>query len=258
MLLIEQSQVDALKQTLSARFELQMLEHVQTYFPNHCRIAGNQAIKQLVTHGMVQAQSYGFVTQRDCCLYLTSMFMLGTHFDVDPMYPWVTAYMDPESSDQHSDRACELADKSLAFLQSYAGKERRYINKCMLYLHAKPNNLVLTFKHELHAYEAQIVQHLKDVFPNKVAIIGEHEISQLISNGLLMATKYGISESIGQSLLTTMMLLLGSSIDNDPFIPWVKEILNDKSIDSQSVRVSTLQDRCIYFIEQWLSKPNVV
>lgn len=269
MLLIEQSQIDALKRVPIARFEQQMCEHVHTYFPNHCRIAGDQAVKILVSHATVQAQSYGFITQRDCCLYLTSMFMLGTHFDIDPMYPWVAAYLNSTNVDEDfapdseqalepiADRGGALADKSLAFLQEYAGKERRHINRCILYLHNNPNNMIAPTNNNSQTFEHLMLEHLSTVFPSKVEAFGEPLINLLIENGCEMALKYGLTETAGKSLLITMMLLLGSAIDNDPFIPWVKEILNDENIHSQTIRVTTLQARMTDFIEQWLVRPDI-
>lgn len=257
MLQISQSQMNVFKQIPLASFELQMVEHANKYFPNHCRVAGDEAVIARIHHATCQAQAYGFITQRDCCLYVTTMFMLGTHFDTDPMYNWVSTFLEPELEESDIDRAVELAETSQAFLQKCIGKENRDINRCFINLQSDASNIIRLFEDENIVYEQVIAEQLFAVFPTKAQLLGEHAINQLISDGLAMAATYGLTESPSKALLTIMMFLLGSSIDDDPFVPWVKSMLNDETIKSEHQRVQALQARCMGFIEQWMTKPAV-
>ena len=87
MLIIRKEQMNSLKQLPSKAFEDSMVEHVREFFPNHYRVAGEPAVREVIKYGIVQTQKYDFTSERNVCLYITVMFMLGSNFDSDIFFP---------------------------------------------------------------------------------------------------------------------------------------------------------------------------
>ena len=76
------------EQAALKRFEDEMLEHIKTYFPNHWRIIGETQLRKVIQYSVSQAEQYGLTTQREVCLYLNLMLLLGSDFDTDVQLPW--------------------------------------------------------------------------------------------------------------------------------------------------------------------------
>ena len=70
MLRIRSQQVQTFEQAALAAFELRMVDHLRTYFPWHYRIWGPETTRRVVQYGCKKAQTYGFTTERNICLYL--------------------------------------------------------------------------------------------------------------------------------------------------------------------------------------------
>ena len=87
MLSIRPEQMAAFEQAALKRFEDEMLAHIKTYFPNHWRIIGEAQLRKVIQYSVSQAEQYGLTTQREVCLYLNLMLLLGSDFDTDIQLP---------------------------------------------------------------------------------------------------------------------------------------------------------------------------
>ena len=254
MLNLRNEQIEALKSVPLKQFEVEMVAHVKKFFPNHFRIAGEPVIYDIVRLGISKAREYDFTTQRNVCLYITVMIMLGSYFDEDPMYWWMQPDLDVSSNESPSDRAAQMADKALEFQRQIAGNENRDMNRAFLILKNNPSVIVEDFPAGSE-YEKDMIVRLSDIFPKKAAIIGESSMHQLINEGLVKAAMYGITSKRGQSLITVMMFILGTAIDKEPFLPWVAAILKDPTLPNEAARIDKLYSAALSFLDEWLEKP---
>src|SRR6266849_10193118 len=98
---IRPHQADTFSNTALQKFEDEMLEHLQKFSPQHCKVAGEPAVREVIRKGIETAGKYGFTNRGPLRFYIELMFMFGSYFDSDPQYPWAgTVLKDPEVIDQ--------------------------------------------------------------------------------------------------------------------------------------------------------------
>ena len=251
MVTIRKEQMDAFEKAGLENFEDSMVDHVQKYFPNHYRIAGEPVIRDVVRYGIDQAKQYEFTSERDVCLYLTVMFMLGSNFDSDFMYPWARNILEGITPDP-SERAVEIADKALDFMKKIGGPESRYINRAFLSLRKELPELMENQKFD--EFDQYMKVKLKNIYPKKYEILGEDIIDRLINDGVGTASKYNIRAKSGYALYIGIMFFMGNAIDKEPFLPWISAILNDKSIAEHGSPEDRLYNESVVFLEKWSEK----
>ena len=77
---------------------------------------------------MQESRQYGFVTERDICLYLTLVATLGGNFDSDPQLPWAKTMLTDSTVREPSIRIDRLTDHAMEFLDRTVGKKDHYLN----------------------------------------------------------------------------------------------------------------------------------
>ena len=105
MLILRNEQMRAFDADRRRRFEQQMFEHARRYFPERCRMLGDEQTREWILHGIDRSGSYGIVSDRDVCKYIDVMFVYGREFDVDPQCRWAPKILGP----QHTDPARKAA-----------------------------------------------------------------------------------------------------------------------------------------------------
>jgi hypothetical protein len=254
MLVIRSDQIKVLEDSQLKRFEDSMVVHVRTYFPNHFRIGGEPTIRNIIRHGIQSAEQYGFRSERDVCLYITVMFMLGTHFDKDSLFPWTTAILTARPGDNPSVRAGRLADTALEYEVQIAGPENRHMNRAFLslrrdYPHLLAGTLPAAFAPAIH-------DRLYTLFPQKYDALGPPLMEHMVQDGMRAAEHYGIRSTQGQLLYIVMMYFLGTRFDIEPFVPWAQATLQDASLPDEETRIARLHKEGGTFLEKWFEKPT--
>jgi hypothetical protein len=69
--------------------EDELFTDVKRFFKERHAFLGDAQTRVAVRHGIERANSYGFTSLRGFALYVTLAFVLGSHFDRNPLYPWV-------------------------------------------------------------------------------------------------------------------------------------------------------------------------
>lgn len=85
MLVIRQSQMDALGEPRRESFARRTGDHLRANFPE-CAAMPVEALRAFVDHGVARAASYGIEVERDVCKFLNLMAVFGRNFDVE--LPW--------------------------------------------------------------------------------------------------------------------------------------------------------------------------
>jgi len=253
MLKIREEQMTTFRAAAFRRFEDSMVEHVKEFFPNHCRIAGEPIVRNVIQYGIERSQTYDFTTERNMCLYITVMFMLGSNFDADFFFPWASEILKDKSEADPSLRADKLADTALGFMKRIAGENNADINRAFLTLRKEHTQIISqATTGDFRTYTKDLLQRL---FHRKYIALGDRTIDRLIDEGRKTGADYGITSGNGQLLLTVLMFFLGSACDRDPFLPWIKGILTDPTTEDQSKKVKRLYEESINYMEKWLAKP---
>ena len=235
------------------RFEDDMVEHVKEFFPNHYRIAGEPVIRNVIQYGIERSQIYDFTTERNMCLYITVMFMLGSNFDTDFFFPWATEILKDKSEANPSVRADKLADVALDFMKRIAGENNADINRAFLTLRKELTQIISqdpTGNFAIHTKDL-----LQRLYHRKYTVLGDRTIDRLVNVGRKTAADYGIASGNGQILLIVLMFFLGSACDREPFMPWIKDVLTDPAMEDQDKKVKRLYEDSVKHMEKWLTKP---
>lgn len=77
---------------------------------------GETAMRALIAHAMATAGSFGISSGRGLTVYATLMFMLGSGFASDPMYPWAGRVLRDERLAGESARVSELHREAISYL----------------------------------------------------------------------------------------------------------------------------------------------
>jgi len=253
MLKIRKEQMATFRTAAFRRFEDDMVEHVKEFFPNHYRIAGEPIIRNVIQYGIERSQIYDFTTERNMCLYITVMFMLGSNFDTDFFFPWAPEILKDKSEADPSVHADKLADTALDFMKRIAGENNEDMNRAFLTLRKELSQIFSqtpTGNFAIHAKDL-----LQRLYHRKYTVLGDRTIDRLVNVGRKTAADYGITSGNGQILLIVLMFFLGSACDREPFLPWMKDILTDPAMEDQDKKVKRLYEESVNYMEKRLTKP---
>jgi len=82
---------------------------------------GAEAMRQLITHAMSSAGTFGITSGRGLTVYTTLMFMLGSGFASDPMYPWAGPVLSDDLLPDESARVDQLHREAISYLNESLG-----------------------------------------------------------------------------------------------------------------------------------------
>jgi len=253
MLHIRKEQMTTFRTAAFRRFEDDMVEHVKEFFPNHYRIAGEPIVRNVIQYGIERSQMYDFTTERNMCLYITVMFMLGSNFDTDFFFPWAHEILKDKSEADPSVQADKLANTALDFMKRIAGENNADINRAFLTLRKEHTQIIS--QDPTGNFAIHIKNLLQRLFHRKYVVLGDQTIDRLVNVGRKTAADYGITSVNGQILLIVLMFFLGSACDREPFLPWIKDILTDPTMEDQGKKVKRLYEESVNYMEKWLTKP---
>lgn len=113
MLTLRPEQMEQFREAAVKRFERKMLSHLLKFFPKECRLLTEPDLHQMIRQGIAKAKTYGITAERDVCLYLDVMLVLGRDFDRDPKLSWVHSILTRRSLASVSARVERLYDLAL-------------------------------------------------------------------------------------------------------------------------------------------------
>jgi hypothetical protein len=250
MLKIRPEQMEEMSKVTLKTFEDDMVEHVKKFFPGYYDVLGEPIVRDVILYGVDRAEEYDLTTQRDVCLYINLMFLLGSNFDKDLQLPWIAEALGDETGTDPSARIDRLYDEAMEYLDEVAGVNNENLRKALLNIREVPfqdfsDSATRTVDHGKIAA-------LKKVWPHKYEKIGESLFRRLVLHGIESAGGFGITTERGVGIFTGLMFMLGSGFDTDPQFPWAAEVLNDESITDQATRVDRLHKESMAFSEKWL------
>jgi plasmid stability protein len=257
MLRIREEQVAVFEQAALRNFEDRMVAHLRDFAPTHSRLLTEDEMRVVIRHGMKQAESHGFTSERSIRIYTELMLMLGSSFDIDPQLPWAAELLkDDERMTDEVTRLDRLQERAWAYVDEVlpdfgnAGDEsgpKSFIEQIRQLMRERDEILQPTAAAEF--YERTIAQ-LKQTLPRKCELLGEQSLRRLVNQGVELARSYNISSERGCAFFVAGRFMLGSGFYKDPQLPWITRILNDQAISDQKERVDRLLAAAIDCLKQ--------
>src|ERR1041384_3496830 len=116
MLNIRPDQIAVFEQAALQNFEDRMLAHLKNFAPNHSKTLREDEVRVVIRHGMKQAESHGFTSERSLRIYTELMLMLGAGFDSDPQLQWVAELLKDETITDEVTRIDRLQERAWAYV----------------------------------------------------------------------------------------------------------------------------------------------
>jgi len=138
-----------------------LLLSLQMLAPEKYRLLGEKPLRQTIRHGYENAKRHGLGNERDIMHYLALVFLLGSGFDNDPLYPWAATVLKEAEPAQ---KGAALREAALKYLVKYPpGCTRRAEQSAVaLAKAAKP------YRRIIEASPAPLPSPVTPVLPNKV------------------------------------------------------------------------------------------
>jgi 3-methyladenine DNA glycosylase AlkC len=101
-------------------------------------------------------------------------------------------------------------------------------------------------------FEDRMLAHLQEFAPKHSRVLTRDEMREVIRHGMNRAERHGFTSERSVRIYTQLMLMLGSSFDSDPQLPWATEILNDSTETAEVARIDRLQNRAWKYVDEVL------
>lgn len=255
MLIIRETQMTALEHAAVQNFKRRALKHLKEHAPVHCRILGEEGIRNTIDYGMQRAEGYGFTTERSLLIYLDLMFLLCRDFDIEPQLPWAKKILEDTHISHESIRIDRLQQKAFAYIKRVDGPDNKYLLETLRKVRQEPLDRLLQVLHNTdNIFSECLIALLKYLYPEKCNYLGGQGLHQLIQNGSQSARGFDITGERGLVLCVGLIFLLGTHFVNDPLFYWAGDILNDqKKLEAE--KVNQLYIAAMKCLEQWLQAP---
>lgn len=102
----------------------------------------------------------------------------------------------------------------------------------------------------LRQFEEEMAVHLQEFFSEECEILGNERLYDIIRFAIEKAGEYNIELRNDICIFTDIMFAFGRNFDNDPDLPWAKEILNNPEFDDEpSEKVELLYEEAMNHID---------
>ncbi len=203
-MVIRAEQITAFEVAAWKQFEEEMVVHSRGFSPELCKVIGDEQLRLALRSAITRAESYGFTYRGPIRLLIEMMFLFGSAFDTDPQYAVVGEIL--RSSGDQMLRAEQIHGGQLEYLEAVCGSDamnERKAQRDLLILAQtpvtfSPNDLI-----------AGLRQQMTDIFPQKVAYVGEAGITTLIRDGIAEARRNGFQTARQAALLVMLKFEFG-------------------------------------------------
>jgi hypothetical protein len=231
------------------QFKERTVERLRGFAPKHFLRPGETAVRNTVDFGVEQALAYGLTAESAIRLYIEMMFILGSGFDKDPMFPWAGEILNDAMMAKQYDKTNRLYDELSVYLSSVLGKSNEFYERALRRIWR-----FTAWQDDIGSapLEEYIISTSYKVYPEKFAYVGETAVRKLANGSARVAETYGVAGDHVTVLLAFLMYLLGNNVLNDPLHPWVAESLAPTHSSNSDERVERLSAAGIRTLEHCL------
>jgi hypothetical protein len=255
MLVIREEQMAILEQDAIRHLETRLLEHLQEYFPKHCKILGETQVRKTIRLGVERAGRYDLVSERDIHLYVGLMFMFGSYFDTDPQLAWAGTILTDDSTVHSQAPIDRLYETAMDYHDQVAGKTSELLVSALNLAKELPASALVRTEREKRqgvSFGAHMLKVLASLWPEKYDLIGKEAIRALVENAYEPAKAYRLQNELGAAIYIALMFMLGSGFDKDPQYPWAEAILQDTSSPDGADKGDQLYAGAQKHLRRWL------
>jgi hypothetical protein len=250
MLNIRPEQMKVFERDALRRFEEEMIAHSREFSPRLCEVIGDDQLRIAVRQAIQRANTYGFTNRGPIRLCVELMFLCGSDFATDPLYPELGAIL-RETGDQMQ-RAERIAERVGDYHDRVAGPNGVNVRSALEAVAA----LARTPKAFSEAgFVPELLQEMHRAFPLRTAYIGEQALTMLIREGRAVARENGFSTPRAEALIVVLMFAFGHGCVADPLYPWISQTLADEKIVDPAARAERLERKAVTWLDHVLSQP---
>lgn len=249
MLTIREKQMAALDAYAWHEFEMEMLEHSKVFSPVLCKLLGDQQVLVALRQAISRAREVGFTNRGPIRLYIELMFLCGSDFHNDPLYPKLEPVL--YSNDDQMLRAHLIYEGMIDYHENVSGKDNINTRKSLEYLGEIAYRPIMF---DRHRFNFQMYEELYRAFPLKVEYSGMPGVNALIEQGRSLAMQYQFESLRSHALLIILMFAFGHGCAKDPLYPWISNTLNDQRIIGPEARIKRLEKKSLTWLEHALGK----
>ncbi|MDY6991875.1 MAG: hypothetical protein SVR94_04620, partial [Pseudomonadota bacterium] len=205
---------------------------------------GETQLRKVIQYSVSQAEQYGLTTQREVCLYLNLMLLLGSDFDTDIQLPWAKQALKDETTISPYVRIKRLYDVAMIHLNQVVGINGEHFDRA---INKMKNQLSKWIVLVGPVFEPDLISLLKQLYPQKSQAIGESVLRQLIKQGMTSTQVYNIATQGGTILYVCLMIMLGGHFDKDPKYPRIVTILNNTSLTESDLKIKLIYEEISHY-----------
>lgn len=252
-LVIRDAQLAPFREQADRAFEERLRPHFVEHFAAHCEWLGDERLLRVIRLGIKSARAHDYRGERDICLYISLMFMLGSRFDSDPQLPWAARLL-RRSGQPATDRPIEAVYReAMAYLDRIAGQKNELLVRALMRfrdydaatLDGRSPEQVGGLLARLYPQKAAAIAGiaLGGAGPTAAAAPGARGCHGLAVRAVDAAANHGMRGAAAAAIYAAHMLLLGTGFDDDPLYPWAAEVLRDPAAQMTGTRQSLLLER---------------
>jgi len=245
MLRIRDEQVQVLRESLTENLEDELFADVKKFFEERYTFLGEARTRAAIRNGIKGAAGYGLTSKRGVAQYVTFMFLTGSHFGENPLYPWARKILVADRHVDEATRAHRLYNGIRRYIRAVRNEQRQFVESILLF----PETPLPSSSHTLTGatVEEHLVELLETIAPAHFNNAGEENVRALVRLGVESAARYRITTSEGLSIYVSLMFLLGTGFDRDPQFPWAAEALAPRAEDDFDSAALRLREAALIF-----------
>jgi hypothetical protein len=244
MLIIRKEQMAVFEAGALRNFEDEMVLHSKSFTPELCKVLGDEQLRVALRQAMARATRYGFTNRGPMRLYIELMFLCGSEFDSDPLYPDIGRVLrDPSEQMQRADKIYQVM---LDFRANVPGPGNYHVHMALerlAELARKPLSLTE------NDFVTGMLAMLRWAYPQLVAYTGEEPVIELIHLSRARALEHDFSAIRAQAMVGILMFAFGKGCLNDPLYPWIANTLKDERIMDAAARAARLERRALIWLD---------
>ena len=246
---IRHDQMMTFEQNAAKSFEDRAVDYLVEHFPDKCNAIGSENLPELARLARARAAAQYIYGERGIMMYLHLMFVLGSFFDYDLMYPWAGQTLAGTVYAKEDQRLQALWAKAEEYRKKVMGENDEHLGRVLKTLHEEAGQWPPPFVGGTP--EDYVIHRLKDLYPEKAAFVGQDRMKLLTQVGLKSARNYKLTNKSGISAFTTLMFMLGTYFDTDPQYKWAAEVLKDESLKEPSDKANRLFSEAVKYLDMF-------
>jgi len=248
MLVIRKEQTDVYERKLIEQFELDLIERYKNIFVSQCKYLKEKQLNKFVRYGLYKAKKNGFENKNQIFLYICLMFKIGSDFDTDLQFSWLSHYLTPGVNAEESDRILLLYQEVMNYLEAVYGENDNYFKKALSNMMTNAVPEMLTS--ENFDFDNNFYGLVQRTYPQKYGLTDHDKLSDLKTRCKDMFQQYGIKDQKELSISTLFMFLLGEKFILDPQFTWADKAFKGSTIYDSNNKINIL------FQEAKVALPN--